>query len=282
MTFTTPKGDLWIADPEMVNEIYVQQNKYIDKYPKYQRVWQAFTGNSILFNSSNELWAAKRKHLSMAFYKDKLTPMLGMIIDNTMATINTLKKVQVATGKSFNMVDVIQELMMNSILMCVFGQAIEEVELLNFKTAATDEKIHPGFLLRKIFTGYINKVYTLPRLIFDSLDFAIFGQEEKLLDKNNTTLRDYIMRMIIKRREDFKKPGFVDKGDFLTNLLKDELFANQDVLIIDECITFLLAATQTSTTLIINCVYNLSRWTEARETLRKEMRRFIDPKITSL
>ena len=132
VTFTTPVGDLWVTDPELVNEIYVQQNKFFDKYPKYKRVWQDFSGDSIVFHPSNELWAAKRKHLSAAFYKDKLAPMLGMIMENTVETINNIKKDNVASGKSFNMTVLVQELIMNSVLMCVFGYTIEELGLLDF------------------------------------------------------------------------------------------------------------------------------------------------------
>ena len=67
--------------------------------------------------------------------------------------------------------------------------------------------------------GYLAKVYTLPRLVFDIFDASVFGQEEKNLDKNNATMREYLKTMVQKRREEFKKPGFVDKGDFLTILL---------------------------------------------------------------
>ena len=81
-------------------------------------------------------------------------------------------------------------------------------------------------MARNVFIGYLTKVYTLPRLLFDFLDYSIMGQDEKLLDKNNATLRNYLKDVIRARREDFKKPGFVDKGDFLSILLKDELFTN--------------------------------------------------------
>lgn len=79
-TYLGRKGLLTINDPEVLNEIYVTMNKFIDKHPKTQRVLKSLTGDSILFNPSNELWAQKRKHLSAAFYKDKLNAMLEMII----------------------------------------------------------------------------------------------------------------------------------------------------------------------------------------------------------
>ena len=60
----------------MVNELYVTKNKYFDKGDKLYRVWHLFFGESTLMSRSNALWATKRKHLSAAFYKDKMFGML--------------------------------------------------------------------------------------------------------------------------------------------------------------------------------------------------------------
>ena len=65
-----------IQDPEMVNELYVAKNKYFDKSDKFYRIWHMLFGESILMTKSNELWAVKRKHISTAFYKDKMFGML--------------------------------------------------------------------------------------------------------------------------------------------------------------------------------------------------------------
>ena len=59
---------------------------------------KSFTGESILFNPSNELWALKRKHMSVAFYKEKLGPMLEMVIQNTHDNVNRLKQNHVLSG----------------------------------------------------------------------------------------------------------------------------------------------------------------------------------------
>ena len=44
------------------------------------------------------------------------------------------------------------------------------------------------------------------------------------------------------------KEGLIneDKGDLLSILLSDDLFKNDDKMIVDECLTFFFAATQTS------------------------------------
>lgn len=56
-------------------------------------------------------------------------------------------------------------------------------------------------------------------------------------------LREYIKVMIKERRQEMEKPDFQSKGDFLTILLENEFFMNQDEMIIDECAVFMVAAT---------------------------------------
>jgi len=41
------------------------------------------------------------------------------------------------------------------------------------------------------------------------------------------------------------EPGYKDKGDLLATLMEDELFANDNEVIIDQCMTFFLAGSQT-------------------------------------
>jgi cytochrome P450 len=41
-------------------------------------------------------------------------------------------------------------------------------------------------------------------------------------------------------------------------MLEDELFKNSEVMMIDECITFLLAGTQTTATLVQNVLFYLT------------------------
>ena len=76
----------------MVNELYITKNKYFEKEDKLKKVFLQFFGNSILFDKSNELWATKRKHLSSAFYKDKMTGMLQMIIAITSKRVGEWKE----------------------------------------------------------------------------------------------------------------------------------------------------------------------------------------------
>jgi cytochrome P450 len=54
-----------------------------------------------------------------------------------------------------------------------------------------------------------------------------------------------------------KRPDFQDKGDLLTILLNDEIFQSNDEIIIDECLTFFFAGSQTTSIAIANMVHNL-------------------------
>ena len=81
--FNGPAPTIVVNDPEVVNELYVTKNKYVDKHEKFHNILKGFFGNSILFSPSTEQWAIRRKHLSAAFYKDKLSNMLAMIISIT-------------------------------------------------------------------------------------------------------------------------------------------------------------------------------------------------------
>lgn len=73
LDFRNQEGGIVFSDPDMVNDIYITKNKYFDKHPRSKKVLQVLVGESILFAKSDELWAKKRKNLSAAFYKDKMT-----------------------------------------------------------------------------------------------------------------------------------------------------------------------------------------------------------------
>jgi cytochrome P450 len=49
--------------------------------------------------------------------------------------------------------------------------------------------------------------------------------------------------VVSRRREAMKDSNYKDKGDLLSILLNDDLFKNDDKMIIDECLTFFFAAT---------------------------------------
>ena len=47
-------------------------------------------------------------------------------------------------------------------------------------------------------------------------------------------------------------------GDFLSMMLNDDLFRDKEDYLVDECLTFMVAATMTSTALINSAIYYLT------------------------
>ena len=58
-------------------------------------------------------------------------------------------------------------------------------------------------------------------------------------------------------------------------LLRDELFQGKDDDMVDECLTFMIAANSTTAMLIINTIYNLAKFEDKANILRAEVRKSI-------
>ena len=88
-----------------------------------------------------------------------------------------------------------------------------------------------------------------------------------------TRFREMIKELIDERRKEIEQDKtFLDThSDFLTIMLGDELFAQSDEMIVDECATFMLAGTMTSSILFSNEMYNVTRYADKRQALRKEV-----------
>jgi cytochrome P450 len=81
------------------------------------------------------------------------------------------------------------------------------------------------------------------------------------------------MDIVTERRKEMENHEFNKLlQDFLTILLTDELFAGNDEMVIDECVTFMLAATQTTTTLLKNLFFFLTMHPQFAEKARVEFK----------
>jgi cytochrome P450 len=57
--------------------------------------------------------------------------------------------------------------------------------------------------------------------------------------------------VINEKKENIKNdPKLMEKGDLMTVLLSDPIFGNNLEMIVDECITFFMAGTQTTSSLV--------------------------------
>lgn len=79
------------------------------------------------------------------------------------------------------------------------------------------------------------------------------------------------MDLIKERREEIRKdPKVAEQGDFLTLMITNEFFKGNDITILDECLTFMVAATQTMSVLISNTLFYVTRHPELAQKVREE------------
>ena len=146
---------------------------------------------------------------------------------------------------------------MECIHQCVFGAKSSELPFIKYLKQGKSENVNPGLFLRMNFVAQLERLMMPYRLLFDIFDYSFVGSFERDVLANSDEFRDFLKSMIKKRREEMKDPSFISKGDFLTQLLSDELFMGQEDYIVDECLTFMVAATQTTTLMVSNSLYYL-------------------------
>lgn len=100
----------------------------------------------------------------------------------------------------------------------------DELGLLNYLENGELKKKQVGHFLRELTSMQNKRFFKIYRLLFDFMDDAFIGREEKEVFQNGLTYRAFVKDLVEKRRIEMKDPQFHSKGDFLTMLLEDDLF----------------------------------------------------------
>ena len=110
------------------------------------------------------------------------------------------------------------------------------------------------------------------RFVTASFDRSYIGSQEKEQYKNIITMRNFIKDLIIAKREEIKANPKLVKADFLSILVEDELYKGDFKMIIDECISFMIAATQTTAVLVSETLFRLTQDKSILQKVRSEMK----------
>ena len=83
------------------------------------------------------------------------------------------------------------------------------------------------------------------RLVTTLFDRTYINSSEREILRNVRTLRAFFKVLIAERRKELieSKEEAEKRGDFLTLLIQDELFQDNEERMIDECFLFLVAST---------------------------------------
>ena len=120
---------LCIADPEMVQDLFVSKNAIFDKTGTFEGIFSKLLHSSFLFSKADAIWKAKRKACAHAFYKDRLVLMLELLKDKIEGDCikwteqidkSYYKKITVDFSKIFN------EIFAKNIIHTSFGEDISE------------------------------------------------------------------------------------------------------------------------------------------------------------
>jgi len=78
---------------------------------------------------------------------------------------------------------------------------------------------------------------------------------DREIKTNCKVLRDKILEFVVQKKEKLKNdPSGYKNGDLLTILISDDLFKDNEEMIIDEVITFFFAGSATTSALMANTI----------------------------
>ena len=131
--------------------------------------------------------------------------------------------------------------------MCALGEDVSERQL-DYWHNGRLEKRCLSFNLRESFHLCMNRLFSAHCFFVGEKAARTFvTPSERDLLANCLIMRQFMSDIIEKRRADLKaKPELANEGDFLTILLTEPHFKDNNSRIIDECFTFFFAGSQTS------------------------------------
>ena len=235
---------MFISDVKKVQELYTTQNKYFDKFPLVRDVLFPITGWSILFAETGENWRKRRAALTPTFYKGKLISMINMVKQSMQQTLELLiKKTQEGGGSAkIEYISEISNMFARIILTCAIGESLDGVKVDWYEKGQISKKDVP-FALRDAFGKLLERNFDARNLLFPSLINVYLLPVDRELKTNCNTLRLLFQKMVNGRKEEFKNDPeiFKNKGDLLSILITDELFCNNNEMMVDECLNFFFA-----------------------------------------
>ena len=118
---------VWVADPEIAQDIFVGKNALLDKDAESLIMFDDIIGSSFLFAHNDDHWKTKRKACAHAFYKDRLVVMLETLKELTHMTF--AKWMEEAKRKGHHEVDMateFSEILTRNIIHVSFGEDLSD------------------------------------------------------------------------------------------------------------------------------------------------------------
>ena len=258
-----------IMDPKVVQAMCTTHNVSFDKHPIVLNLIVQLFGGGILFSQTDAVWRKRRTAIAPAFYKGKLVNLVELAKSCVHETHQRWKKL-CANGKT--RIDFMEEVSMMHVkilMSCAFGTDISD-RLIDYETEGKVEKKNVAFVIRTVFHDCINRLADPHIVMFPFLATWHITPYERRLLRNCERLREFILSVVQSRRAAIKA-GNDGGADLLGILLKDENFHNDDRAIVDECLTFFFAGSQTSSEAAQNLILMLIKHPEIKQKILNEL-----------
>jgi len=264
-----------ITCPNMIKEILVTKENCFEKNHVVLTLLKRFFGNGLLL-SDGQLWKSERRVLNKAFRHEKLLKMSVVIEEACNERIIEWKKRLTATDLfEVDWNREMSQLTSDVIGRCAFGQNNNQVEiggkkvkLIDFTKKLERDAAHYGTRLSYLLFPWKFK------LNLDATTRELKGRTKTLRDVGRNIIQERI-------RELQDDPNSLLENRDLLNLMIEAHLDGRDVeqcdqvidydLMIDECITFVLAGSDTTSVLLTQAFYYLTKHPEVTQRLRQEL-----------
>eukprot|EP00357_Protocruzia_adherens_P005908 CAMPEP_0115028358 /NCGR_PEP_ID=MMETSP0216-20121206/36227_1 /TAXON_ID=223996 /ORGANISM="Protocruzia adherens, Strain Boccale" /LENGTH=467 /DNA_ID=CAMNT_0002404475 /DNA_START=296 /DNA_END=1699 /DNA_ORIENTATION=- len=266
-----------IMDPKMVREFLITKEANFRKENPFIPLLRTIFGNGLLF-SEGPVWKSERRIANKAFNAEALGKMAGLMEQACNQKLKAWKARQSeqSDGKiSVNWDKEMRHLSLEIIGKCAFGSDYSTVTIDGKRTKLTD---YTKALEDKVFAYGMSPIYFFFPKKFD-LDLDEDTRELKRLRKAMKSIGKQIVENRV--QEILKDPTYLEtKTDLLNLMIRSHLDGRdpdecEDLLdlelLIDECVTFVFAGSETTSTLLEWTFYNLTKHPKALEKLQNEL-----------
>mmetsp|Transcript_30317 Transcript_30317/g.34435 ORF Transcript_30317/g.34435 Transcript_30317/m.34435 type:complete len:526 (+) Transcript_30317:145-1722(+) len=268
---------LTLMCPQMIKEVLASKAKHFKKDHPIVPLMKTFMGTGVAF-AEGHLWKSERRTLLKAFSHHKLLKMSSLIEESCNNRLRQLKKLMKKADDNKHSLDWNEELMQLSLEIigrCAFGQKYSSVMVDGKETSLTDLTRSLEFDIVKY--GSSLAYFLCPKKVDWKID-----QQTRDLWKKATDLKQIGRTVLQERIEEVKaNPMLIEEKPDLLNLMLDAHLDDHDPseigkivdndLLVDECVTFVLAGSETTATLLTWVFYMLSQHPEVTKKLRAEL-----------
>ncbi|CAG0885743.1 unnamed protein product [Cyprideis torosa] len=271
---------LVVADREIIKELmitrfdqFTDRRDFLEPEPKYRR--------KILFLLHGQEWRIMRNVSSPFFSTGKIKQMSQVMtscVDEVMQRIMTMAKEKGHTEVELKFTTM--TLTIDVILRCVYGIAVPDLEnpdselIVQAKKAfATDELSSPFVMILLLYPGLVAKVLSFfPSMLgMESLRFFIHMGEKVMKQRESKgQLGNEFMDLLLKAQRQEKTTGTLEKHATNTTGGITEPVMTEE-MIVAQCIQFLLAGFETTSSLLTTAMYSLTINPELQEKLFQEL-----------